>query len=108
MSQPTVPDQSTDQFRGVLGRLKRSSSSGPGVAPIVEIDLTTGVANRTQLHDWAMAAIERSHISSKRAVVAFVEAGLLRDVNDTFGADLGDEVLRAFGARLGTIDLPGT
>jgi diguanylate cyclase (GGDEF)-like protein len=55
-----------------------------------------------------MAAIQRSHDVSKRAVVAFVEAGLLRDVNDTFGADLGDEVLRAFGARLSTIDLPGT
>lgn len=107
MSQPTVSDQSADPLRGRLGRLKRSNA-GPEAVSTVEIDPTTGVPSRTQLHDWAMAAIQRSHAASKRAVVAFVEAGLLRDVNDTYGADLGDEVLRSFGARLSSIDLPGT
>ena len=53
-------------------------------------------------------AIQRSITTSRRAVIAFVDIGLLRDVNDAFGADAGDDLLRAVGARLSTIDLPGT
>jgi diguanylate cyclase (GGDEF)-like protein len=41
-------------------------------------------------------------------VVAFVSVGLLRDVNDSFGVDVGDRLLHEIAARLQTIDLPGT
>jgi diguanylate cyclase (GGDEF)-like protein len=90
-----------DESNRVLGRLRRGS------AP-VRLDPTTGLPDRSHLVEWARDGIERSHPRSKRAVVAFVDIGLLRDVNDAFGADAGDYLLRAVGARLGTIDLPGT
>jgi diguanylate cyclase (GGDEF)-like protein len=74
----------------------------------MRLDPTTGLPDRSYLVEWAHEAIERSQPQSRRAVVAFVDIGLLRDVNDAFGADAGDYLLRAVGARLATIDLPGT
>jgi diguanylate cyclase (GGDEF)-like protein len=53
-------------------------------------------------------AVGRSHPQSVRAVVAFIDIGLLRDVNDSFGADVGDRLLRMIGERLASIDLPNT
>jgi diguanylate cyclase (GGDEF)-like protein len=90
-----------DEGRGVLGRRRRSSAN-------LNIDGTTGLPDRTHLIGWAQEAIEHGRTASKRAVVAFVDIGLLRDVNDAFGADAGDYLLRAVGARLSSIDLPGT
>jgi diguanylate cyclase (GGDEF)-like protein len=89
-----------DEGHRVLGRLRRSA------APL--LDPTTGLPDRSHLPEWAREAIERSRVRSKRAVAAFVDVGLLRDVNDAFGADAGDQLLRTVGARLSSIDLPGT
>lgn len=80
----------------------------PPPQPEIVLDAVTGLPARYHLHDWVVDAIERSRPSSHRAVVAFVDIGLLRDVNDTYGADVGDDLLRAVGARLAAIDLEGT
>jgi diguanylate cyclase (GGDEF)-like protein len=90
-----------DEGHRGLGRLRRGAANAA-------IDPTTGLPDRSHLVDWARDAVERSRAHSKRAVVAFTDIGLLRDVNDAFGADAGDYLLRAVGARLATIDLPGT
>lgn len=74
----------------------------PGVDPV------TGLPNRANLYPWVERAVERSHTSSTRALVVFVDLGLLRNVNDTYGPDFGDYLLREVGARLSTIDVPGT
>lgn len=72
------------------------------------IDPVSGLAARNHLHDWVVEAIERSRPTSLRAVVCFVDIGLLRDVNDSYGADVGDFLLRSIGERLARIDLEGT
>ena len=96
---------------GVLGRFKRPQQPQlPEVsdAPQMDTDLTTGLPARSNLAPWAKSAIKRSHASSTRAVVAFIGVGLLRDINDAFGADAGDKLLRLIGDRLQSIDMPGT
>jgi diguanylate cyclase (GGDEF)-like protein len=79
-----------------------AAGSTPGLDPI------TGLPGRNHLHEYAIEAVHHSHPESTRAVVAFVYIGLLRDVNDSYGADAGDRLLRLVGDRLGTIDLPNT
>jgi diguanylate cyclase (GGDEF)-like protein len=106
-------DQATEAGKGEgrFGRLKRAATGAPAPAPteapVVE-DPITGLPGREHLHGWVDRALHRSLPTSSRVVVAFVSVGLLRDVNDTQGADRGDELLRAAAERLGTIDLPGT
>ena len=92
------PGPAEDAKTGVLGRFKRGTA--PGTASTEQIDGVSGVPSRAHLHDYVTAAIDRSRPSSTRAVVAFVDIGLLRDVNDTYGADAGDRLLRLVGERL--------
>lgn len=84
----------------------RPEAPVPGAPPAV--DLVTGLPDRHNLLPWVERAVERSHHASTRALVVFVDIGLLRNVNDTYGPDFGDHLLREVGARLSTIDVPGT
>ena len=90
-----------DESQRGLGRLRRAAKE-------ITFDNTTRLPARNHLNDFAAEAIERSNAKSAYAVVAFVDIGLLRDVNDAFGVDAGDFLLRAVATRLSSIDLPGT
>src|SRR5262245_20592251 len=72
------------------------------------LDEVTGLRDRSELLELAEAAIRNSIPTSSRAAVVFVGIDRLRDVNDTFGPDTGDLLLRAVGERLATIDVPNT
>lgn len=105
----TPPPGGGDEGRGGRkGRLKRTGSGGGAGSGAGPLDAITGLPGRNQLHDFAVEAIARSHPRSTRAVLAFVDIGQLRDVNDSFGADAGDSLLRQVGERLSKIDLPNT
>ncbi len=84
------------------------AAAAPPAAAAGAVDVVTGLPHRANLHPWVERAVERSHLSSARALVVFVDIGLLRNVNDTYGPDLGDQILREVAARLSTIDVPGT
>ncbi len=121
MMVPTEKTGTSDDGRGgVLGRRRRGAAS-PGSSPAATpaahptsptsphvLDPVTGLAARHHLHDWTVEAVERSRPASNRAVVAFIDIGMLRDVNDSFGADTGDHLLRLVAERLAAIDLPHT
>lgn len=63
---------------------------------------------RKGLHDAVKHAVSRSKEASDFALVVFVGVGLLRDINDSFGPDAGDNLLRQVAQRLSTIDMPET
>lgn len=91
---------------GLFGR--RRDRQGGHDEPGTDLDPVTGVPGRERLHAALDAAVTTSKRESAFAAVAFVHVAQVRDVNDGFGPDAGDEVLRAVADRLGTIDLPGT
>jgi diguanylate cyclase (GGDEF)-like protein len=110
---PSAPEGDDAGRGGRLARLRRSTGDDqPAVAtaaPASEaVDPVSGLATRSALDGWVAEAIAHSEIASNRALVAFVDIDLLRDVNDSFGPDAGDQLLRAVGDRLAGIDLPGT
>lgn len=84
------------------GHSEGGSSGGGGTDPV------TGLPGRDQLLPSVESAISISHPSSTRAVVAFIDIGLLRDVNDSYGPDTGDRLLHAVASRLSSIDMPNT
>ncbi len=91
----------------VLGRLRqRGSSVEPGRLPAV--DPLTGIPDRRGLPAALEAAVQASRGTSSLAVLSFIEVGRLRDINDSFGADVGDRLLALVAQRLKAIDLPGT
>jgi diguanylate cyclase (GGDEF)-like protein len=96
------------------GKLKRLLRTGPvevapnDSAPPSPVDPVTGLPTRSQLRDALVEAVAASHGKSAVAVLAFIEAGALRDINDTMGPDVGDHLLRLTGERLVAIDVPGS
>src|SRR5262249_25539231 len=86
----------------------RAGASASDEAEGPPVDDVTGLRDRTELLTLAEAAIRRSLPTSSRAAVVFVGIDQLRDVNDSFGPDTGDLLLKAVAERLLTLDLPNT
>jgi diguanylate cyclase (GGDEF)-like protein len=64
-------------------------------------DRVTGLPNRSQLKPWLEECIDKARTTSERTALLFIDIGHLRDVNDTYGPDVGDGLLRAIASRLG-------
>ncbi len=102
MSEPT------SSSAGVLGRIRDRVQPRPEPPPQPQVDEVAGVPTRKDLHRDLELAVQSSKAKSALAVLAFVEVGQLRDINDVYGPDTGDALLRQAAERLLTIDLPGT
>lgn len=70
-------------------------------------DPLTGLSSRGELAPLLETAVEHGRPFSAYAVLAFVDVGMLREVNDSYGKDAGDELLVKFAERLRSIDVPG-
>jgi diguanylate cyclase (GGDEF)-like protein/PAS domain S-box-containing protein len=67
---------------------------------LVELDPVTEVANRVGLHERLAQAMEASMQSGAPMAVMYLDLDRFKQVNDTFGHAVGDELLKAFAARL--------
>ncbi|MEO8500235.1 MAG: EAL domain-containing protein, partial [Vicinamibacteria bacterium] len=72
---------------------------------LAEVDSLTGLANRTSFHAALSAALDDK--SLENTTVLFVDLDDFKDVNDVFGHQSGDELLREVAARLGQATRPG-
>ncbi|HLS19908.1 MAG TPA: EAL domain-containing protein, partial [Paracoccaceae bacterium] len=63
-------------------------------------DSLTGLANRTLFHDRLERALDTVNGSEWSLAVMFVDLDDFKDVNDTLGHQIGDEVLKAAAQRL--------
>jgi len=88
--------------------MKKRNQPKPDVPTDASVDEVAGVPTRRDLNDELDAAVRASKVTSSIALLAFVEVGQLRDINDVYGPDTGDELLRLAASRLQTIDLPDT
>ena len=66
-------------------------------------DALTGLPNRGQVHRLVAAALGRGQRGGTAVGVLFVDLDGFKTVNDTFGHQAGDEVLREVGRRMGQV-----
>ena len=93
---------------GVLGRRRQKAAPAqPEPALDPNRDLLTGLPTRAVLHDWLKQAVAASRPTSTRVILGFIDLDSLRDVNDSFGPDAGDFVLRSAAERLVSLGWPG-
>ncbi len=63
-------------------------------------DALTGLPNRSLMQDRVSQAIGRAERSTKRFAVMFIDIDNFKNINDTLGHDVGDEMLRQISSRL--------
>ncbi|MGD9943788.1 MAG: EAL domain-containing protein [Burkholderiaceae bacterium] len=63
-------------------------------------DPLTGLMNRAAVERWLAEAVRRAVDDSSQVGVLFIDLDRFKQVNDTLGHRLGDELLREVGARL--------
>ena len=63
-------------------------------------DALTGMANRTLLRDRLEHAIHAAHRSGGNVAVALLDLNKFKEINDTMGHDMGDQVLQQVALRL--------
>ncbi len=67
---------------------------------LVITDSLTGLANRLQLRAALAAAVDRYRRTGTSVAVLLIDLDGFKQVNDTFGHDVGDEMLVSFAALL--------
>jgi diguanylate cyclase (GGDEF)-like protein/PAS domain S-box-containing protein len=63
-------------------------------------DVLTGFPNRTLFNDRLSMALTQARRSQKNLAVMMLDLDYFKDVNDSFGHSIGDQVLRAVSTRL--------
>lgn len=69
-------------------------------------DRLTGLPNRSVLETWVTDCLTTSRRNTARAAIMIIDLDRFKSINDTYGAAVGDELMRAIVARLRTVLRP--
>lgn len=90
-------------------RRQRISANDPydGGAIRSDRDALTGLLSHTAFQDRLAAAVDEARLAGRACALALVDIDRFRRVNDEFGHEVGDRVLREVSRRLAAVARPG-
>jgi len=101
--QRSISDTSAVLQRMYLERQAREAE----LQRIARKDPLTGLDNRYSFHQYLGDRLAAAKETGERVACLFLDFDHLKTINDTFGHEAGDAVLRAFGARLQALEASG-
>jgi diguanylate cyclase (GGDEF)-like protein len=93
------PDRDVDPAEAIVA-LKRKAAEEEAPVEHVPADVITGLPDRSNLVPWLEELSREAESRSERVALTFLEMGHFGDINDTYGPDVGDQVLAAIAQRL--------
>ncbi|MFZ2101331.1 MAG: diguanylate cyclase, partial [Oricola sp.] len=100
---PVDPNELTARLRTQVRRKRYHDGLRNNVAASIELAVTdglTGLHNRRYLDTHLETLVARSLARDKQLSLLITDIDRFKTVNDTFGHDAGDDVLREFARRL--------
>jgi diguanylate cyclase (GGDEF)-like protein len=70
------------------------------VSQLAQHDSLTGLPNRLLLNDRLIEAMALAHRFQRRLALLFFDVDRFKDINDTFGHEIGDRLLQSIAQRL--------
>lgn len=67
---------------------------------LADFDSLTGLPNRTRVHDILHLAIDQALKSGTKLALLYIDLDGFREINETFGHPVGDQVLKEVASRL--------
>ena len=93
-------DGEVTHFVGVINDITEARHYERRLHHMAHHDPLTGLANRTLLHERLKSAVEFAVESATLGALAFLDLDNFKHINDNFGHDAGDHVLREVAGRL--------
>jgi diguanylate cyclase (GGDEF)-like protein len=87
-------------------RYRDASEARKELAKLSMLDSLTGLPNRRSLPAWYQRGVARAVEGASHMAVLFVDLDHFKAVNDTYGHDIGDQLLVEVGSRLRNIVRP--
>ncbi|MDA8254486.1 MAG: EAL domain-containing protein [Betaproteobacteria bacterium] len=93
-------DGQPSHYVAIFSDITRHKEAEARIQRLAHFDALTGLPNRTLLHDRARHAIGMAQRSHEQLAVLFVDLDHFKNINDTLGHRIGDELLVEVGQRM--------
>lgn len=95
-----IRENDTDHFVAVFSDISRLKESQERVEYLATHDALTGLPNRSLFHDRLDLAMAQARRSNGLVALMFMDLDNFKNINDTLGHDVGDELLMEIARRL--------
>ncbi len=93
-------DGTASHYVGIFSDISRHKEAEARIQRLAHFDALTGLPNRALLHDRARHALGMAQRSREQLAVLFLDLDHFKNINDTLGHRIGDELLVEVGNRM--------